>query len=365
MDAVSRYGFINAKLRARIGLMRQSRLTDDMLKASSLVDAVALLRETGYAAVAKAYDETGDLQAMEFVLLEGEIASYQEVERYLDDKPAKFVKELLGKIEEDNLKNAIRLWYSSVVRMHSIRYRSEYLYRNQIVNDINWAGVVNATDWKGVVEGVKGTPYEKVLSTFTQEMIQKNGLFDLETAIDKDWYADLMESVKLLSTSDQEVARKIFYADFDLKNLLNLIRFGWYHELEKDRLASTLFPWGSLYGSKEVAAYLAAPKDNRDPMPIVKRFYPNLVPEIQDIIGKNKDGEHSEQLMAQETLRLEQYLQTERGDAYHRILSQDPFSIGIALSYFFLYRSVDSLIRAILNGKYYGYTDQQIRGEVG
>jgi hypothetical protein len=113
-------------------------------------------------------------------------------------------------------------------------------------------------------------------------------LFDLETAIDKDWYADLMESVKLLSASDQEVARKIFYADFDLKNLLNLIRFGWYHELEKDRLASTLFPWGSLYGSKEVAAYLAAPKDNRDPMPIVKRFYPNLVPEIQDIIGKNR-----------------------------------------------------------------------------
>ncbi|MFA6775607.1 MAG: V-type ATPase subunit [Sphaerochaetaceae bacterium] len=365
MDAVSRYGFINAKLRARIGLMRQSHLTDDMLKATSLVDAVALLRETGYAAVAKAYDETGDLQAMEFVLLEGEIAGYQEVERYLDNKPAAFVKELLGKIEEDNLKNAIRLWYSSVVRLHSIRYRSEYLYKDKIVNDVNWAGIVNATDWKGVVESVKGTQYYGALSGFTQEMIQKNGLFDLETVIDRDWYDALMQSVTLLSAVDQQVALKVFYADFDLKNLLNLIRFGWYHQLEKERLHTTLFPWGSLYGSKEVAAYIAAPVDSRDPMPIVKRFYLNLVPEIQDIIGKNKDGAHSEQLMAQETLRLEQYLQTERGDEYHRILSQDPFSIGIALSYFFLYRSMNSLIRAILNGKYYGYSDQQIRGEVG
>jgi len=365
MDAVDRYGFINAKLRARIGLMSQSHLTDDMLKAGSLVDAVALLRDTGYAPVAKAYDETGDLQQMEFILLEGEIASYQEVAGFLDDKPAQFVKGLLGKIEEDNLKNAIRLWYSSVVRLHSIRYRSEYLYKQQIVYPVNWAGIINATDWKGVVESVKNTPYQKVLSGYSQELIQKDGLFDMETAIDKDWYKGLVESLKLLSPADQQVARKVLYADFDLKNLLNLIRFGWYHQMEKDRLASTLFPWGSVYGSREVAAYLGSPSDGRDPLGIVKRFYPHLVVELQEIIGQSKEGGHSEQLAARETLRLEQYLQAERGNEYRRILAQDPFTIGVALSYFFLYRSEDSLIKAILNGKYYGYTDQQIRGEIG
>ena len=43
MDSVSRYGFINSKLRARIGKMRSSDLIDRMIKAPNLVEAVSCL----------------------------------------------------------------------------------------------------------------------------------------------------------------------------------------------------------------------------------------------------------------------------------------------------------------------------------
>ena len=335
------------------------------MKADSIVDAVSLLRETGFAPVAKAYDQTGDLQEMEFVLLKGEIAMYQEVAKYLEGQPSQFVLQLLGKIEEDNLKNGIRLWYSSIVRMHSIRYRSEYLCKDKIVNDINWAALINATNWDGVVNSVRNTFYYEVLSKYTQDMIHEQGLFDMEVALDKVWYTQLMESCQLLSPTDRKVAMDVFLVDFDLKNILNLIRFGWYHKLETKHLESTLFPWGKLYGSQEARTYMDAPAESRDPVIMLKRFYPDLVGEIQQIINESKDGSHSEQLMARETLRLEQYLQARRAKEYHVMLAYDPFTIGVALSYFFLYKGEDSMIRAILNGKYYGYSETYIREVLG
>ena len=206
MNAVDRYEFLNAKLRARIGLMRSSTLIDDMLKAPTLVDAVGCLRESGFAPLAEIYDKTGDLQEMGVALVKGEIAAYQEVARLSDPKLASFILAQLGKDEEDNLKNTIRLWYSGVVRMHSIRYRSAYLYKDKIVQDINWTAMINATDWSGVVEAAKGTIYEPVLCSYTQEDLQQHGLFDLEIALDKAWYAEMMRSV---SEENAEENRKV------------------------------------------------------------------------------------------------------------------------------------------------------------
>ncbi|MPL95555.1 hypothetical protein SDC9_41727 [bioreactor metagenome] len=105
-NPVTVYGFINAKLRAKIGLMRQDRLSESLLKAASLVEAVGVLRDSRYHDVAQAYDQTGDLQQMELVLLQKEIEMYREVQKYLEGSPSDFVRQLLGKIEVDNLKTA-------------------------------------------------------------------------------------------------------------------------------------------------------------------------------------------------------------------------------------------------------------------
>ena len=43
MSKVSDYAFVNAKLRARIGIMRSSHLIDEMIKAPSLGEAVSKL----------------------------------------------------------------------------------------------------------------------------------------------------------------------------------------------------------------------------------------------------------------------------------------------------------------------------------
>jgi len=158
-DPVTVYGFINAKLRAKIGLMRQDHLMESLLRSASLVEAVGVLRDSRYREVAHAYDQTGDLQQMELVLLQKEIEMYREVQKYLEGSPATFVQHLLGKIEVDNLKNAIRLWYSSIIRHRPIRHRSGYLFKEVILHPIDWTALINATGWDAVLNAVKATPY--------------------------------------------------------------------------------------------------------------------------------------------------------------------------------------------------------------
>ena len=55
MGRVSDYSFINAKLRARIGIMHDPQLVDSMIKAPSLTEAVAKLDGTRYQQLSEVY----------------------------------------------------------------------------------------------------------------------------------------------------------------------------------------------------------------------------------------------------------------------------------------------------------------------
>jgi V/A-type H+-transporting ATPase subunit C len=356
------YEFINAKLRARIGLMRESHLIDDLMKANSVVEAVRALRDGQYRDVALAYDKSGDLQQMELVLLKKEIDMYREIAGLLGGSSRGFVYTLLEKLEIENLKNALRLWFSSVVRLHSLRYRSEYLFKDRIVSDIDWTGLINAVTWQGVLKAVAKSPYATVLGRFTQQDIVENGVFDIESSLDRQWYSMVMDRAGTMDAADREVIRQVFRIEIDLDNVMILVRFGWYHKLDREHLLSLLLPWGRLYRSQAVETFLSMPEGDRNPVILLKPHYPDLAASVEKVYNESKEGAHSTELVAQATLKIEHYLQERRNREYRRILAGDPFSIGIPLAYFFLYQEEESMIKAILNGKYYGYTEDYIRG---
>ena len=128
MDNVSRYGYVNAKLRARIGAMTSSSLLDSMIKAVNLSEAVSLLAGTRYDALNTVYAQTADLQLVELELFKMEINEHQDIISVLDAEPASFVTTMLEKSEVENIKNALRLWYSANILHHGISYRSAYIY---------------------------------------------------------------------------------------------------------------------------------------------------------------------------------------------------------------------------------------------
>ena len=73
--AVTTYGFINAKLRARISMLFDDAFFHDMASARSMVEAVASLNGTRYAEVAGVYNQTGDIKLCELELVRSEYRS--------------------------------------------------------------------------------------------------------------------------------------------------------------------------------------------------------------------------------------------------------------------------------------------------
>ena len=352
MSSVDTYGFINAKMRARLGKMREEAVTEALLRAPTLVDAIAALRPTRYVALTRSYDQSGDIQAIELVLLKMEIALYREIAQYLDGAEGRFIAELLGKIEIDNLKNSIRLWYSSIIHRRPIRHRSEYIFKEVILHPVDWTALINALSWDGVVQATENTPYRSILLQHTEDSLREDGLFQLESRLDRIWYEEIRKATSLLKKLDRQKALELLDQEIDLKNLLILVRYGWYHRLEQEELLSLLLPWGEVFESKEVHHYSETPKENRSARDLLSHFLP----------AEHRIGDSS---AVEEVLRIEELLAQNQKKAYQRLLAGDPFTIGIALAYFFLNKEEFNRIKAILNGKYYGFDEGYIRGVIG
>lgn len=364
MGRVSDYSFINAKLRARIGIMHDPELVDAMIKAPSLTEAISKLDGTRYSSLAEVYRQTGDLQQVELQLLQHEIENYREVMGYLPASSSSFISVLLEKVEIDNVKSAIRLWYSGAAMHHSISYRSAYIYKELIVHPINYDAIINAASYEELEKAFHSTPYSSVISSFTFDELSTAGLFPLEIALDHKWFRDLDEAIGKLSGKDRKIAEEIYSVDVDLKNILIITRYSYSYHLDAEHLASVIIPMG--YIAKEAERRGAAQSD--DPMAVIKEIvafhYPQVMEEIEHIRRISDDLTTVEE-NNREIVRIEEYLGERRKKEYNRILTGDPFTIGVVLSYFFICSSEESVIRAILSGKYYRWSEDKIRERLG
>ena len=364
MGKVSDYAFINGKLRARIGLMKYSSYVDEMIKAPSMVELIGVLRNTRHKGLADAYDMTGDLQMVELALLEEEIDTHHEIAAYLKGRKGEFVDVVLEKVELDNLKNALRLWFSNVVREHQISYRSGYLYKKRIVHEINYDRIINASDYKGVLDAVSETPYIDVMKSFSFDDIAEHGLFDLEIALDHKWFKRVFASMSHLSTEDRLVANRIYMVDCDLKNILLFIRYYYYYvNVSIAELRNVLIPFGYVYSEMKDKGVLDKPNPLEAVRSIVKRKYPTLLESLADV-RKNDDELTSRDENARHIIQMEDYLNITRRKEFSRILTGNPFTIGVVLAYLFIYKNENALIRAILSAKYYGWNEKRIREEL-
>lgn len=361
MDTVTRYGYVNAKLRARIGVMQESSFFEKMLKAPSLFEAVSVLKGTRYSKGADSYEKTGDLQQVELALFQDEIETHNDIKKILDSKLYPFMSVLVQKLEIENIKSALRLWYSASVRQHPISYRSGYLYQRTIVYPVDYSLIINAQSYSDVVKAFEQTPYSVLFKDWSFERFSKDGLFYFEMALDQLWYESLYREINKLNKTDKEVSLSIYNVDVDLKNLLMVIRYGLFHSMPSSVINKTLLPYGTLYSKFK----LALTKEG-DPVelvkPIVKKYYPSVGKMVDELLEKKSEVNQVE--LAGETLKIENYLAQSRKTAFTKILSGDPFSIGILLSYFFMYKQEVAMIKAILSAKYYKMDESEIREEL-
>ena len=218
------YGFINAKLKSRVSLFLSAEIKDAMIRSKSLVEAFLPLRTTPFEGLEKLYSATGDLKMAEAELFAAEMRSYTELFRFCSGPVLAFVKALSRNPETEVIKALLRLWFDSHVRGRTIDDRTAYCYRGRLLEQLDADEVLNAGTADGLVSLFSRTAYAHAVRDFLPEAVKTGSVFELETAIDKVYYALLHEACGALDSGDRKIAEHFIALDVDIQNISSLVR---------------------------------------------------------------------------------------------------------------------------------------------
>jgi V/A-type H+-transporting ATPase subunit C len=344
------YGFINAKIRSRLGQLLSDRDFSNLMKSSSIEEVVTALGSTVYANGLEQYAATGDVRAVEFALYSHEIGTVRELLQFLQGPAADFVESLLLRYEIDTVKNALRFWYDRNIRGRTETEPSSYLYHGRLVHSIDIDGILNAADSGKLVDAVAGSPYEAVLSRNLDRIENEHQMFYVELELDSLFYTTLMNKTAQLSNRDRQVAERVIQVEVDLENIDRIVRFVSFYGMEKRRSWNVFLPGGSI-GFDVLREAFRQPGAEEALNILLTQNYSSY---------KSFTGEHKSN--PYERLHLvENLLRRILSDEVRRLLRGYPFTIGTILAYVFLTRKEISQLVSIINAKYYGLSEEGMR----
>ncbi len=338
---LSKYSFINAKLRARISKILPGEMFEQLAKAPSLDDALALLRDTPFAGLEEIYSRTGDLKQAELELLKNEIELYRNIRQYLHHNSMELVDALLTQFEIDNLKNAIRIYFNRKIRKRPDDISIHYILYDRIIHEMPIDIILNAENFDEIAGVCEGTPYSQIIRKYSHTVESEGSLFRMEIAFDHFYYKNLLSSVDKQDKRDRTIALRLTGVEIDLQNINWIIRFKNFYDLPLDAVLAAIVPGGfnldksiidELYSAQNVTSVLQG---------FVKSKYPGL----SALLSSQTSDSTSRLLLIRRI--LEEIMKHE----VQRILAGYPFTIGIILSYFVLKRNELKKIRIILNAK--------------
>jgi V/A-type H+-transporting ATPase subunit C len=349
---LSKYAFINAKLRGRISRILPEEHFAQLSRAASLDAALVLLRDTAYADLEGIYAKTGDLKLAELELLRLEIGLYTGIADYLHKNTLPVLQALLTRFEVDNLKNAIRIYFDRTVRGRSVESGVHYILHDTIIHPIPMEVVVNAGGFDEIAGVCRDTPYEEIIRRYSHTVETEGSLFRLEVALDHYAYELMLDSVSQLSARDQRIVRRLIGTEIDLQNISWIMRLKSYYKLPLETVQATLIPGGYSLRNLQVKDLYNA----RDMSSMLQEYIGEQYSGLSALLA-TRTANHAERLRI-----LQQLLEEIKRQEVQRILSGYPFTIGIILAYFFLKGDEMARVRSILNARHYGLTPQLTGG---
>lgn len=347
---LSKYSFINAKLRARISKILPDEIFTQLAKAPFLDEALAILRQTPFAGLEEIYSKTGDIKQAELELLKNEIELYRNIKQYVHPNSLDIVDALLYQFEIDNLKNAIRIYFDRKIRKRSVETNIYYIIYERIIHDIPFDIIINAENFDEIAGVCEGTPYSQIIRKYSHTAETQGSLFRMEIAFDHFYYENLLRSISKLDRKDRAIALRLTGVEIDLQNINWIIRLKNFYNLPAEAVLATIVPGGfnldkniinELYSAQNVTS-------------VLQQFVAGKYPGLSTLISSQTPDSTSRLLLIRRI--LEEIMKNE----VQHILSGYPFTVGIILSYFILKRTELKKIRLILNAKQYGIKQERI-----
>ncbi len=223
--AVSKYAYVYARIRARMSeLMDERRLrelvdtrSDDFL--SSLMDTTAAYKDK----LTKAALVGVEAREIEITLKEDLIDQYLMVIKSTEGAIQDVFVEFLRRLEVKNLKAVIRAKAAEVHGTGTITAEAPMFFP---VDDFFKRRISRLTEADSIENVIKQSenPYKRVLEEALPEYEKSKRVLVLENVLDDEISSAIREKVERLSGADKEIARKIVGTEFDLMNLMILLR---------------------------------------------------------------------------------------------------------------------------------------------
>jgi len=351
---LSKYSFINAKLRARISKIVPDRVFKQLARAPSLEAALSLLRETPFARLEEVYSATGDLRQAELELLKDEIDLYKNLKPHVHPSSVELVDALLCQFEIDNLKNAIRVYFDRAIRHRPAEAGAHYILYDRILHDIPFDIVVNAQSFDEIAGVCEGTPYALVVRKYSHTVESDGSLFRMEIAFDHFYYANLLSAIEKLDRSDRAIALRLAGVRIDLQNIDWIIRLRSFYDLPQETVMAAIVPGGFNLGRARISELYSAQNVTSVLQGFVKARYPGLSALLSSQVSDS----------ASRLLLIRRIMEEIMKQEVRRILTGYPFTVGIILAYFVLKKNELDSLRIILNAQQQGMQPERIEGMI-
>lgn len=338
---IGTYAFLAARLRTRIGKLLPDERLEEIAKAATVDEALLLLRGTRYEVLAAPWNASGDLRAVEAALRSMEIDMHAELRRDREEPLRSFIDALAQRLEAANLKDALRLWFDARFRGGDMSVRSGYLHRATVVHPVDLDAVLEAADAEALAAALAGTPYENVAAAEAGRAVAAGSLFELELALDRLHFKLLFDAMKALGPVDRKVAERQVGLEVDLTNLAWLVRFRAYGGMGAKEALARLIPWGAPLDAKAISA--AWETGN-----LSEAVGGMLGDRGLQVLAGGGGNELSRLSLIERALRELGLVEA------RKLLSGDPFTVGVVLAYLRLEREEMARVRTGLGAARYG-----------
>lgn len=215
---ISKYAYVYARIRARMGdILSEGRLRT-LIDAENKENFLSSLMESPYKdQLMKATSK--DLRNVEKALKEELIDQYFMVIRSTRGEIRGFFVDILRKFEVENLKAIIREKTTTAVTTgEPLLFLSvETFFRRKI------SKLREVESVESVVKLLE-KPYKDILEEVVPEYEKSKKVLILEDALDKEIFGAIWRRIERLRAEDQKIVRRIIGTEFDIANLMTLLR---------------------------------------------------------------------------------------------------------------------------------------------
>ncbi|MBN1898264.1 MAG: V-type ATPase subunit [Spirochaetes bacterium] len=337
---LSKYGFLNAKIRSKIGNLLDDDEFEEMRAHKSYYEIINFLVEKEYISHES---KVSDIKEIEFELFKLNLQTYQDIYFYTRErKLKKFIFHLLEKLEVENFKNILRSW---TYKERDIDL-DEYIYKERICYDIPAEKLLASDDIEEFRSQVSHTPFFSDMTDALGDYKKTNSLFYLEIALDKGYYSRIFSSLDLLTGRDQKIVKKFIGFEIDVQNLIHLIRFKNYYDLNPALALKNVISSGYRFSQDFLSSFYSSTELKSDILGLFSGLPKFMASEFSNKIK-------TELSLKNKMMLIEDLLMQVLMNQVRNTLTGYPFTIGIIIVYLLLKHLEIKNIISILNLKYY------------